>query len=75
MAEVLRYQTGLPSFTEILDIISRWSEKQRFVGRDKEQAKEELGLCLNALKEKTDGMSGMVRAKVEALIEEVDRAT
>lgn len=69
MAEILQYRAGLPSFTEVLDIISRWSEREKLSDQEREKAKSELGSCIEALKDKSDGMSGMVRGKVSALIE------
>ncbi|MEM1083046.1 MAG: hypothetical protein AAGI48_02905 [Verrucomicrobiota bacterium] len=75
MAEVLKHQAGLPSFTEILETISRWSERGNLNDGEVGQAKEQLGLCLDALKEKTDGMSGIVRGKVAALLESLDQGS
>lgn len=69
MAEVFRYKAGLPSFSEVLEIISRWSEREKLSDQEKETAKVELETCVEALKGKTDGMSGMVRGKVAELLE------
>lgn len=69
MAEILKYSSGLPSFSEVLEIISRWSERETLVESDRKQAREELNTCLRALENKTDGMSGMVRGKVKSLLE------
>lgn len=69
MAEILKYTSGLPSFSEVLEIISRWGEREVLVESERKQAREELNSCIRALEDKTDGMSGMVRGKVESLLE------
>ncbi len=71
MAEILKFSSGLPSFSEVLDIISNWSQRGSLSDREKKKAKEELESCLEALQEKTDGMSGMVRSKVTVLLNEL----
>ncbi len=71
MAEVFRYKAGLPSFSEVLEIISRWSEREKLSDQEKESAKAELETCMEALEGKTDGMSGMVKGKVAELLEEM----
>ena len=72
MAIVLKFSSSLPSFSEVLDIISNWSERGNLSDREKEKAKAELESCLEALKEKTDGMSGMARSKVTGLLNKLD---
>jgi hypothetical protein len=72
MAEILRYRSGLPSFSEVLDIISRWSEREKLSEVERENAKEELTSCLKALEGKSDGMSGMVRGKLRSLFDSLD---
>ena len=68
MAEYLKHTSALPAFSEVLDIISNWSERQNLSEGEKAKAMVELESCLEALKEKTDGMSGMVRGRIQALM-------
>ena len=72
MAEVLHYRSREPSFSEVLETITRWSEREKLSDQEKELAKAELDSCLSALEDKADGMSGMVRGKVKALLETIE---
>ncbi|MEP4078256.1 hypothetical protein [Haloferula sp.] len=71
MGEYLKQTAGLPAFSEVLDIISQWSDRENLSDHEKEKASKELGSCIDALKDKTDSMSGMARGRVEALLEKI----
>ncbi|WP_379713535.1 hypothetical protein [Haloferula chungangensis] len=74
MAEIYRYRSSAPSFSEVLEILSNWSEREALNETQRARARGELELCLEALREKTDEMSLMVRGKVQALLKEIGSA-
>ncbi len=71
MAEIYKYSSGLPAFSEVLDIISCWSQRENLSEKERGHARSELESCLKALEEKTDGMSGMVRGRVSGLLNQL----
>ncbi|MFC7338325.1 hypothetical protein ACFQY0_14120 [Haloferula chungangensis] len=54
--------------------MSNWSEREALNETQRARARGELELCLEALREKTDEMSLMVRGKVQALLKEIGSA-
>ena len=74
MAEFYKFSSGLPAFSEVLDIISRWSQRENLSEKERADARAELESCLKALEEKTDSMSGIVRGKVTGLMDQLRTA-
>ena len=67
MAEVFRYQSGLPSISQILDMLERWGAKEELSDEEKALTREELVKAMESLEGKDDVMSQMVRGQVKAL--------